>query len=78
MERLIAFGILLIFVGVVVLFAGVLTSVHRGASQESEVKAGGVILIGPIPVIFGSDKTMILISILGAILFLLAYLAWRR
>ncbi|NJD52837.1 MAG: DUF131 domain-containing protein [Candidatus Methanoperedens sp.] len=31
---------------------------------ETEVKGGGVILIGPIPIVFGSDKRYAIISIL--------------
>ncbi len=39
--------------------------------RENKTKYGGVILIGPIPIIFGSDKNMMTISILAAILMLL-------
>ena len=31
---------------------------------ETEVKGGGVILIGPIPIVFGSDKRYAIIAIL--------------
>lgn len=77
MEKLIALGILLIFVGIAVLFIGVMgTALQK--QEDTQVKAGGVILIGPIPIVFGTDKTMVFISIAGAVLLLLAYLAWRR
>lgn len=39
---------------------------------EKKVKYGGVVLIGPIPIVFGSDKNMAKISILAAILMLVA------
>jgi len=79
MEKLIALGILLIFVGVAVLVIGVGGTVHQKATGErGEIKAGGVILIGPIPIVFGTDKTMVFLSIAGAVLLLLAYYVWRR
>ena len=40
--------------------------------REKKVKYGGVVLIGPIPIVFGSDKNMAKVSILAAILMLIA------
>lgn len=72
MQKLIALGIVLICVGIAVLVVGIMGSALKGDT----VKAGGVILIGPIPIVFGTDKTMVLISVAGALL-LLAALLWR-
>jgi uncharacterized protein (TIGR00304 family) len=45
---------------------------------ESEIKAGGVIMLGPIPIIFGSDKESAKIAaILAIILMLLSLLIFR-
>lgn len=45
---------------------------------ESEVKAGGVIMLGPIPIIFGSDKESAkTAAILAIILMLLSLLILR-
>jgi uncharacterized protein (TIGR00304 family) len=45
---------------------------------KSEVKAGGVIMIGPIPIIFGSDKESAKTAIiLAIILMLLSLLLFR-
>ncbi len=79
--KLIALGMLIIFAGVVILMLGVVRSAYqtRGAGDaEGEVKAGGVILIGPIPIVVGTDRTMVLTSIAGAVLLLIAYYVWRR
>jgi uncharacterized protein (TIGR00304 family) len=46
---------------------------------ESEVKGGGVIMLGPIPIIFGSDKESAkTAAILAIILMLLSLLIFRR
>jgi uncharacterized protein (TIGR00304 family) len=47
---------------------------------ESKVKAGGVIMIGPIPIIFGSDtesaKTAAILAIILMLLSLLIFKGW--
>jgi len=74
----------LIFVGVVIfLFATVLIALKRGG--KGKTKSAGVIIVGPIPIIFGSDKkstkdilvlSIILISVLIAGM-LLYYILFR-
>jgi uncharacterized protein (TIGR00304 family) len=50
-----ALGIALIFVGVIiVIIAVVLFSVS--SADRGKVKGGGAIIIGPIPIVFGTDK----------------------
>jgi uncharacterized protein (TIGR00304 family) len=66
-----AAGILLLFVGVILLFASAVPSTDRSqekpvipteptdASQpsvERRTRFGGVVLVGPIPIVFGSDR----------------------
>lgn len=43
----------------------------------TKVKGGGVIFIGPIPIIFGSDKQFAIIAILLAIVLMLLALAYH-
>jgi uncharacterized protein (TIGR00304 family) len=79
MQKLIALGMLVILAGFVLVASGIVGSVFQAhGEQQGEMKAGGIILIGPIPIVFGNDRTMVLVSIAGAILFLLAYCVWRR
>jgi uncharacterized protein (TIGR00304 family) len=78
MQKLIALGVLLIVAGFVVVVAGVIGSILSGEEAAGEMKAGGVILIGPIPIVFGTDRTMVLLSVCGGILLLIAYLVWRK
>jgi len=48
-------GFVLVFVGIIVLIAAaVLASVLR--IKNGKVKAAGVIVVGPVPIVFGSDK----------------------
>ena len=59
-------GIGLIFAGIVILvLAAVLTSVKR--AKNGKVKAAGAIIIGPVPIIFGTDKkslkTVLMLSV---------------
>jgi uncharacterized protein (TIGR00304 family) len=45
----------------------------EGAGKEKKVKGGGVIFIGPVPVVFGTDKkSALLMMILAIVLMLLA------
>jgi len=47
-------GIILIVVGIIIVILAVLLSI--GKAENVKVKGAGVIMIGPIPIIFGSDK----------------------
>jgi uncharacterized protein (TIGR00304 family) len=70
----ITIGITLIILGFLVLIIGSLLNLGEG-----EVKGGGVILIGPIPIGFGTDRTsMIIVLVLAIILMLIAYAAMSR
>ena len=50
-----ALGVALIFVGIIVIIAAIIVASARGAGK-GKVKGAGVIMIGPIPIIFGTDK----------------------
>jgi uncharacterized protein (TIGR00304 family) len=61
-----ALGIALIFAGILmIVVAIILLSISSG--KKAGAKGGGVILIGPIPIIFGTDKnafkTVLLLSL---------------
>ena len=72
-------GLLLIFAGIILVIIGSIVSIfesqpHRKEERYKEVreetKVGGVIFIGPIPIVFGSDKKMAVWAlILGIIIF---------
>ncbi len=50
-----ALAIALILVGIIIIIVAIVAASARGARQ-GKVKAAGVIMIGPIPIIFGTDK----------------------
>jgi len=57
-QLLLSVGFILVVVGVaVILFSIILATLQ--ARRGGRVKGGGVILIGPIPIIFGSDARMV-------------------
>ena len=50
-----ALGVVLVVVGIIVVVVAVVLASLRG-NGKSEVKGAGMILIGPVPIIFGTDK----------------------
>jgi len=71
-------NILLLAAGIFLVVLGLLMLLASGAGGRGEVKGGGVVLIGPIPIIFGgSSIKLLLISLIifMAIFALLAFLS---
>lgn len=61
-------GIALIFVGVLLVALAVLLKSKRYAGKAN-IKAGGAVIIGPIPIVFGTDKkTMKTVLVLSIVL----------
>ena len=50
-----ALGIALIVVGIIVIVAAIILA-SVGGAKKGKVRGAGVIMIGPIPIIFGTDK----------------------
>lgn len=81
---LIMLGIILIMLGMFLLVFWIITrSVLEGKGINKEdnanAKAGGVIMIGPVPIVFGSDKRSALLAILLAIvLIILALIFYKK
>jgi uncharacterized protein (TIGR00304 family) len=75
-NNLIIAGVLVIFIGFILVFLG---TALQSTNKASDVKTGGVILIGPIPIIFGNDKgTIVTAVILAVIVMILAYFLFYR
>jgi len=66
LEVLYALGAVLIFVGVAIIVLSVLF-LSVSSAKKGRVSGGGVIIIGPVPIIFGTDKkslkTVLLLSL---------------
>ena len=88
--KIITLGFLLVFIGILVILAGMLSMAYQtwktgfgdGVEKpETGVRGGGVIMIGPIPIIFGSDVTAlkpvmilaVVLMVIAVILFFLVY-----
>ena len=68
LQTLYGIGVLLAMVGtVIMIIAAVLLFLPR-KDKRVKVKGGGIILIGPIPIIFGTDKQSIKTVLLLAII----------
>ncbi len=72
MNGWIGLGILLIFIGFAVMMLAMVLS-----AKEGKVEGGGVVLIGPIPIVFGTNKDMVKIVLLVLLVILLALLIMR-
>lgn len=63
-------GLLLVFLGFILIFAGL---VFEAAKSGGGVEGGGVVIIGPIPIVFGtSGRAALLAAVLGVVLMVLA------
>jgi len=65
MVDLVLAGVLLVLVGFGVMIVAMLSQGRKGGA---EVKGGGVIMIGPVPIIFGSDMRWASVAIILAII----------
>lgn len=75
---IVTIGSILVILGILLVAIGMMRSVigaEECEMREKRVEGGGVIFIGPIPVVFGTDKRFALIAmILAVVLMLLAIL----
>jgi uncharacterized protein (TIGR00304 family) len=80
-EALYAVGFALIFIGVLVIIITVIAVSVLGTKKgKSNVKAGGAVIIGPVPIIFGTDKkslkTVLLLSMALTVLLIVAMVVY--
>lgn len=71
-------GIALIFAGMLIILVAILLLFLSNVKGEEKVKGGGAIIIGPFPIIFGTDKetvkTILLLSITLTVLLVIVML----
>jgi uncharacterized protein (TIGR00304 family) len=80
-ELIIVIGIAAVITGMLLIFIGstFLSSGKTEVSDNTKVSTGGVVLIGPIPIIFGNDKSMVSIAIIGAVIvMIISYILFYR
>jgi len=84
-EALYGLGVALIFAGMLIILVAIILLFLSSIRGEAKTKGGGAIIIGPFPIIFGTDKesvkTVLLLSILLTILLVIVmvifYLVFR-
>jgi len=68
-------GLILIFVGFAVAFISTFILFLRGIRTGSKLKGGGIVMLGPFPIIFGTDKGSAKVLILLSIILMIVALA---
>lgn len=76
MRRLILGGVALVFLGFMVIIAGILLGAK---STDISVRGGGVVFLGPIPLVFGTDRnSAVVVALMVTVSMVLFYLFFRR
>ena len=73
-SRLMKIGFLLSVIGAMAIMASIILS-SLSAPNGGFASFGGVIVIGPIPIVFGTDRTTVLIAVIGALILMIVALA---
>lgn len=63
-----SFGFLLVVLGFVLAFVAVILLAVKARSSGGKTRGGGILFIGPIPIIFGSDRESVGVLIILAII----------
>ncbi|MCR6623011.1 MAG: DUF131 domain-containing protein [archaeon YNP-LCB-024-027] len=73
-------GIILIMLGILIMVIGMILTILRG--NGGEVEGGGVVLIGPIPIVIGTSsriiKAMIIVTVIMMICVIAFTILWAR
>lgn len=72
MERLIPIGVTAIILGLLLVAAGTLLS------SNGSFEGGGVVFVGPIPIIFGSNRSFALLAVLIGFVTFAAFVMFRN
>lgn len=70
-----SFGLILVILGFVMAFVAVLLIAFRSRGVSDRSRSAGILLIGPIPIIFGNDRESIKILMVLAIVLVIIFLA---
>jgi len=66
-NQLFNIGMMLFLAGFVIIFVATVLLIFATAKGKAKIKGGGVLIIGPFPIVFGTDKesvkTLLLLSI---------------
>ena len=65
-------GFAVVILGVLMIFIGTALQSSSGSSK-TEIHTGGVIMIGPIPIIFGNDRGLVVMGVIFAVVLMIIY-----
>jgi uncharacterized protein (TIGR00304 family) len=71
-----SFGLTLIVTGFALVFIATILLSLKGSSRKGKVKAGGVVIIGPVPIIFGTDRQTVKALLVLSIILVTLLLIW--
>ena len=69
-------GLTLIVAGFALVFIATLLLSLKSSSGKGKVKAGGIVIIGPVPIIFGTDKQTVKALLILSIILVALLLIW--
>lgn len=75
-ELLFTVGFILIIAGFITVFAVALLLVLRAMREKGRVRGGGVVMIGPFPIVFGTDKESVKMLLLLSIVLIVLLLVF--
>ncbi len=74
-QLLLSLGVILVFAGFLIAFVAVILMFFNTTRGKGKVKGGGAVVIGPFPIVFGTDreslKILLLLSIAIIVLMLI-------
>ncbi|MEM3696755.1 MAG: DUF131 domain-containing protein [Candidatus Bathyarchaeia archaeon] len=75
-QTIYSLGITLIFAGIFIVLLAFFLLFYSSAKEVGKIKGGGALIIGPFPIIFGTDKesvrTVLILSIILTVLLIAA------
>ena len=66
-QLLFSLGVILVFVGFLIALVAVILMFFTTTRKKGKIKGGGAVIIGPFPIVFGTDKESIKILLLLSI-----------
>ena len=69
-------GLTLLLTGFALVFIATILLSVKGSRGKGKVKAGGVVIIGPVPIIFGTDKQTVKALLILSIILVALLLLW--
>ncbi len=82
LNKLVTIGIALVFIGMLVIIAGFMAAAAKASKVGGKVEGGGIVFIGPIPIVWGTSKgitqVMLILALAISVILLILYLMASR